>query len=592
MTILQNIIFPEQEVCTEPDLYYHLHGLASFCGSSNAIFLQRSDLAQFNSFFNAFSIGKWHKSCNLDGLFISVKTKGRVEIKVFHAIPDRSWEILASEVVNSKNLETTKIDLSHYKKTSTKGVIYFEVKGLGSATFHSAQYETNAIPDPETKLAISITTFRREDEIQETIKRLKLFLKQNNFNKRIHIFVVDNGQTAKIISTDAVTYMKNANLGGSGGFARGLQEAEAAGYSHCLFMDDDASFHMENVQRTYMFLALAKNKKTAVAGAMISNAQKWAMWENGAYFDRTCHPLFCGADLREFDNVIEIEKGSSLAQPKGYYGGWWFFAFAIEHIRSRPFPFFVRGDDINFSLSNDFDISTINGVVSFQDDFSDKESPLTLYLDLRNHLVQHLTVPYLEIGGIECARFTLRFILRAIARSHYETAQALLLAWNDIMTGPQFFADNADMNVRRQTLGAMIKDEKWTDIKSLTPNLHYRSNPNESKFKILVLKYTLNGHLLPFFKWYSNRVEVKPADRSSLHAAWGASRLTYFDRTGNFGYTVQHSKLRAAQLLWQTAKTALKFLIKYPTLIKQYRDDYGKMTSKSFWVNLLETHNN
>jgi len=32
--------------------------------------------------------------------------------------------------------------------------------------------------------------------------------------------------------------------------------------------------------------------------------------------------------------------------------------------------------------------------VSFQEDFSEKESPQTLYLDLRNHLIHHLVVDH------------------------------------------------------------------------------------------------------------------------------------------------------------------------------------------------------
>ena len=80
-------------------------------------------------------------------------------------------------------------------------------------------------------------------------------------------------------------------------------EATKAGFSHCLFMDDDASFHMENIARTYMFLAFSKDRRNAVAGAMINNTHKWAMWENGAWFDGSCHPLYCGTDLRDRGQV-------------------------------------------------------------------------------------------------------------------------------------------------------------------------------------------------------------------------------------------------------------------------------------------------
>jgi len=45
----------------------------------------------------------------------------------------------------------------------------------------------------------------------------------------------------------------NTNVGGSGGFTRGLLYLKDNGFSHCLFMDDDASCHEESIKRTYAY---------------------------------------------------------------------------------------------------------------------------------------------------------------------------------------------------------------------------------------------------------------------------------------------------------------------------------------------------
>ncbi len=218
-------------------------------------------------------------------------------------------------------------------------------------------------------LLISITTFKREKAVRHTVARLDQFLSDTQLGDRVHTFVVDNGRSAEIESNDHVTLIENQNLGGAGGFARGLLEARKRDFTHCLFMDDDASFHMENIYRTYIFLALATESRTAVAGAMINNSHKWRMWENGAVFDRFCHPQFIGTDLRLRDEIFRMEFESVYNNANGYYGGWWYFAFPLQHVEHFPYPFFVRGDDINFSLANDFLIHTLNGVTSFQDDF-------------------------------------------------------------------------------------------------------------------------------------------------------------------------------------------------------------------------------
>ena len=65
-------------------------------------------------------------------------------------------------------------------------------------------------------------------------------------------------------ASQAGTRIANRNLGGAGGFARGLIAAEDGGFTHCLFMDDDAAFQMENLIRSFAFLRLARNPDAAL----------------------------------------------------------------------------------------------------------------------------------------------------------------------------------------------------------------------------------------------------------------------------------------------------------------------------------------
>ena len=38
---------------------------------------------------------------------------------------------------------------------------------------------------------------------------------------------------------------------------------------------------------------------------------------------------------------------------------WWFLAFNLKDIIKYPFPFFIRGDDLLFSLNNKLNITTL-----------------------------------------------------------------------------------------------------------------------------------------------------------------------------------------------------------------------------------------
>jgi hypothetical protein len=397
---------------------------------------------------------------------------------------------------------------------------------------------------------------------------------------------VDNGQTADIKTRGPVTAFDNPNLGGAGGFARGLLEAEAADASHCLFMDDDASFHMENIARSYMYLALNSDPKAALAGAMITNTHKWRMWENGAWFDGSCHPLFNGTDLRHLGQVIAMEQEATLARHPTLYGGWWFFAFPIRAVTRHPFPFFVRGDDINFSLANDFNIHTLNGVVSFQDDFTEKESAQTLYLDLRNHLVQHLTVPEIRRNALGTARVAIYFTLRSLLRFHYSTAAVQLMAWEDVMQGPQFFEDNIDMSARRAVIKEMAADEAWKPVAELDLSEHRKGVATWAhRARHYWGTLTLNGHLLPFGG--ASRLVLDINRRALVIEAFGAARVSYLNTNRDKAYTVQRSRKRFFALIWQMLKLTLRFRREFDEVQDKYRNGYEARTSKGFWQKTL-----
>ena len=588
LVTLQNVIYPEAGLCTEEALYFHSVGKTSRNAETEVLNIDAQSTAVFDSYFNALNIGKWHAASQPEGLYLGLKGRGRALVKVFHAIPDRSWELLINATYTLSQLDEVLIDLSHYALTAVTGMIYFEIHATSSSVqLTKARFAVPGRINPDIKLCLSITTFKREDEVENTARRMAAYFKTCDFADQMHLNIVDNGNSANIIESDKITLFPNANLGGAGGFTRGLIEGEKAGYSHVLFMDDDASIPMEALHRAYAFLTLSKDPKAAVSGAMISNSDKWRMWENGAIFDRNCRPQFNGVDLRDWTQVMNMEFSSASARSSKAYGGWWFFAFPVKEVTRYPFPFFVRGDDINFSLANDFHITTLNGVVSFAEDFSDKESPMTLYLDLRNHLVQHLTLEKMRIGPLNMAKIGMGFFRRNAVKFQYETIDALLMAWRDVMKGPEFFVENADASAQRAAVKALYKVENWKPAAELVLTQTKTTKPAKG-LKLAFFKLTINGHLIPFYGLWANRVVLQPRDRNNFARVWGASQITYLNSTRGKAYTVRQSKLRffsqSSQVLWLT----LRLWIGYRGLLAKYRKGYDEITVPGFWHKLLK----
>lgn len=585
--VLQNIVFPDPKICNEPELFVHVNDRAFLRMGVNTVLFLKGGVAAFDTYFNLLNLGNWVRNCRLDGLDLVLRGRGRFGLHVWMAAPEGSDTVIAHDDIIELTEAGVEVPLSALLlekslEAAKAGVVMFRLTALEDAEFIGGAYRTRAGDEAMPELAISVTTFRREKEVAETARRVSRFIDGYEHGDHVRLIIVDNGKSAQIDAHPRVSYFPNENLGGAGGFARGLTEATKMGATHCLFMDDDATFLTESFLRTYAYLRLARDSRTAVSGAMITNERKWAMWENGAYFHKFCHPQYVGFDLRHPPSVLHMEFGAGRAKPAQTYGGWWYFAFPIAHVQRYPFPFFVRGDDINFSLANKFNIATMNGVVSFQDDFFAKESALILYLDMRYHMVQHLCLPDMEVGANQVLTIPLRFLWRFLSRFHYESCEALLIAWQDVMRGPQFFAENADLAKRRAEIGGMIQQEKWkpADLRALPP---VRTDSPNSPKRNRLLAATFNGTLLPFAKSRGARIAVPVELRSQMHPLWGAREITFFNPSTDQAYTVAMNRWKGLGIMWRTAMMALRFKLKYRSLVKTYQKAHPDIASPKFW---------
>ncbi|WP_438956832.1 glycosyl transferase [Cognatiyoonia sp.] len=444
-------------------------------------------------------------------------------------------------------------------------------------------WATHDAPKRRPDLTLSVTTFKREESVLRAAKRFSDFRETSDLKQYLQMQIVDNGQSIPPDQQlEGVDVLHSPNLGGAGGFTRGFLEARDRGASHVLFMDDDASIQMETLERTWNFLAYACDDATAISGAMSTDQFPWALWEYGARFFKNCLPLHGGVDLRKWKNVVDIECSVAGAMPPHLYGGWWFFAFPVAQVDHLAFPFFVRGDDVSFSLVNCFEIVRLNGVVSYQESFIEKESPLTWYLDLRSHMAHHLSIKEMEIGPLALATIALKFFLKNIAKMHYSSVSAVNLAVEDVLQGPDFFAENIDMSERRAAIKAITREEAWIERDEKNTLGAIQTQPKPTVFRLL-MKLTLNGHLIPGFKVFGAKQSVVGDNRGALGIYWGVSKMTVFSADKKKMYQVRHSKGRAFEEGVRLARNLFQLVCRYSDLKKEYQDKYPILTGEPFW---------
>jgi hypothetical protein len=197
-------------------------------------------------------------------------------------------------------------------------------------------------------------------------------------------------------------------------------------------------------------------------------------------------------------------------------------------------------------------------------------------------MAHHLSLPSMDIGRLRTLKIAVWFFARNLVRMHYETLSAINLAFEDVMKGPDFFDLNADMAERRADIKALMQEEVWAPVTADMAFAPARGKPL-NRLARAVMKVTLNGHLLPFFRVIGSKITLSAAHRCLVGYAWGASRITYLSPDKSRYYTVQHSKLKMLREGWRFIKTALRFLVVYNRLVDDWRDGYEALTGEPYW---------
>lgn len=538
---------------------------------------KKDDFLILDTYFSSFSIGKWKSSTDIQSLNLNIEFYGDILVKIRHIEPGDNIQDFMEVHLSSgskKNFVNKSILIDDF--SFLNGIFTVEIFANSESVVKNINWGTTQQPKHDIKLAVVITTFNRQEAVSKSLEKIT-----SQLSKALgyHIFVIDNGSNLNLdhLNVDNLTLIPSPNFGGAGGFSRGLDEVfKANKFTHCLFMDDDANCLMESIERAYHFLQYATSDNLAVAGAMLyANNPTW-QHECGAQFDGYCIPLKHNLDLAELGVLVENERYERID-----YAGWWFFMFPLKYVNQYAYPFFVRGDDSNFSIQQDFDIQTLNGVGSWQESFACKSSPMTEYLDMRYHLAHKFHIDYLPDNAEDVLRTFWRFIRRNNNKYLYESAEACCLAFEDFMKGPAYFEDDIDASEARKKVANLRELEFLKPVEEGVSKQEF-----ETYFAGLFWKYarkfTLNGHIIPEFML--DKSERFVDKRYSMERNFFlADHVTYVDPETNTSFTIPQSKRKYFKNLAKATKLSAEYLLKHKKIKKQYQDNYERMCSPDAW---------
>ena len=616
-TPIQHLVMPKSTFGTPEAMYVRIGNTNAYSHIlQESIHFKVGGSVSWDTFFNGISVAKWKRHCSIDNLFLKLVGTGKFTLRFgLHRLGHPHRWLHEQEIDLTANGRESIV--LPFWPTLKNGLLYLALQALTEAQLHGGLFYTSTVPINPVKLGIVITHFNRKTLVLKAVQRIQKALNEDpSVRDQIKLVIVDNSKNIEPSEIEDAIVIPNSNLGGSGGFACGLMHLTDDGtFTHCLFMDDDASCDVESIRRVYHLFQFARRGSIAVSGSLLRDVEPYRLYEKGAIYDVRVVPLNQGLDMRKIHDLLLAE--STHRNPD--YGAWWFFAFSISHLKFFPFPFFVRGDDILFSIQNKFDIVTLNGIASWGEDFWYKESPITRYLSCRSTLVLLLLLT--DLNRFAAARLMIGWFVNSIFSYNYSSAKAIRLSIKHVCQGSGWWRKNIDLSTVRNILKKLAEDEKLSasdhsighldqtrlrshrphqkQVVNLFTNDQAHKTPvsvkknrakKEGTLRFIVRIMTLNGFLLPDFLLWDRAVYQPKHFGGVFCEIFRYKRIYYEYKPLNIGYVASHDKSRFFSEACRFGWPMLVLLTRFSIIRDDFKQALPEMTSKSYWRNVLEGH--
>ena len=244
---------------------------------------------------------------------------------------------------------------------------------------------------------------------------------------------------------DRLSVIRQANLGGSGGFSRAMLETLDAGRSsHVLLLDDDVVAEPEGIARAAAF-ARHTTHPTVVGGHMFSMHERSVLHA----FSEVVRPWqFRWSPAAPSVHDHDLGRWNLRSTPWMHrrihsdYTGWWMCLVPTTVLRDvgLSMPFFIKWDDAEFGLragAAGHPTVSLPGAAVWHVPWTDKDDSVDwqAYFHARNRLVAALLHSRYDRGG-RLVRESLAISVKHVLAMQYSAAALRLRAVEDVLAGP------------------------------------------------------------------------------------------------------------------------------------------------------------
>ncbi|MFE2751155.1 glycosyltransferase [Actinosynnema sp. NPDC059335] len=413
-----------------------------------------------NTYFGRFPATYWQRWCVSTEVELSLTLTGSGTVSIVASDAEGETRTVVAEQVSDARERVVTLTAKIDKFTDGGGLWFDVATGEHQLVVEHVRW-TVAPPRKVRPTAVVICTFNRVEDCLNTMAALAS--DQEPLGLVDAVYVVDQGSDpvesrprfAEVAAAlgDKLRYIRQPNLGGAGGFTRGLyevMEVDGAEHANVLFMDDDVLCEPEIVVRTTAF-ANRTAQPVIVGGQMLyllhpNHLHVGAEYANldtlapGQVVEGALHD----ADLTGYDE----ETGKRNVQDRRVdagYNGWWSCLIPSEIVKAigYPLPLFFQWDDIEYGYrarANGFATVTLPGAGVWHADFHWKDwDDWHRYFNLRNALVT--SALHSQFDPKRICRTMAAQLATYLVGMQYGLAATQLKAIEDFLKGPEVLRD-------------------------------------------------------------------------------------------------------------------------------------------------------
>ncbi|MBF6173443.1 glycosyltransferase [Nocardia blacklockiae] len=558
--------------------------------------LEKGATAHTNTYFGRFAASYWQRWTTVTEIEVAMRLTVGDRARVRLAASDIAGHrrIIDTADVRADGRVVLRATLDQYVDG---GALWLEFDAVGGELGIEELEWSAAAPETVRPVAIAICTFNRAEDCAHTVAALA---SDPTVLAAIDaVYVVDQGtdlveerplfQETKPRFGDKLRYLRQPNLGGAGGFTRGLYEVSAANeHADVILMDDDILCEPETVLRLNAFANMTA--EPTLVGAQMLFLLNPDYLNVGA--EETNLPI-----LRHGQKVAKALRNTSMLKRNqerrvdAGYNAWWTCLIPAEVVAriGLPIPIFFQWDDVEYGLrarENGFVTVTLPNAAVWHADFYWKDfDDWARYFSSRNSLI--VSALHTDLDPKAVTRRLFREISEYLVGMQYGLAHTTLQGIEDFLKGPEVLRDGGQeaLAAARASRGEYAETVKHPAATAPIRNadIQVRRASGEPSRPVLVL-------IKRAIQQWTGRVQpgLKAVTREDAH--WwhvGLFEHVVVTDASQSGVRIRkRDKAKARALLLRTVRVLRRLRRDLPDLSRRYRAAMPELTSRENWERL------